>query len=93
MPGPALKFIPLEEWAICSEKQIEARSAIPEVLPRFRQLALQFLAIAAAAFGLIVFFVNFSLDGMYADEAVARVAANAISHDEYDPSLWTSRPN
>lgn len=49
----------------------------------FRQLALQFLAIAAAAFGLIVFFVNSSLDGMYADEAVAKVAANAIAHDEY----------
>ncbi|PSS59727.1 two-component sensor histidine kinase [Ensifer sp. NM-2] len=47
----------------------------------FRQLILQFLTIAAAASGLIVFFVNSTLDGMYADEAVAKVAANAIVHD------------
>ena len=46
-----------------------------------RQLALQFLAVAAAAIGLIVFFVNSTLDGMYADEAIVQVAANAIVRD------------
>jgi two-component system, OmpR family, sensor histidine kinase TctE len=46
-----------------------------------RQLALQFLAVAAAAIGLIVFFVNSTLDGMYADETVVQVAANAIARD------------
>ncbi|NYF30735.1 HAMP domain-containing sensor histidine kinase [Sphingopyxis sp. JAI108] len=46
-----------------------------------RQLALQFLAVAAAATGLIAFFVNSTLDGMYADEAVAQIAANSIVRD------------
>lgn len=46
-----------------------------------RQLALQFLAVAAAAIGLIVFFVNSTLNGMYADETVVQVVANAIARD------------
>lgn len=46
-----------------------------------RQLALQFLAVAAAAVGFIVFFVNSALDGMYADEMVAKVVANSIARD------------
>lgn len=46
-----------------------------------RQLALQFLAVAAAATGLIAFFVNSTLDGMYADEAVAQIAANSIARE------------
>lgn len=46
-----------------------------------RQLILQFLAVAAAAIGFIVFFVNSTLDGMYVEEAVVKVAANAIVRD------------
>lgn len=46
-----------------------------------RQLILQFLAVAAATIGFIVFFVNSTLDGMYVEEAVVRVAANAIVRD------------
>ncbi|MBX5173394.1 HAMP domain-containing histidine kinase [Rhizobium sp. NZLR1b] len=49
----------------------------------FRQLVLQFLAIAIAAIGLVVFFVNSTLDGMYADEGVAKVAANSIARDNH----------
>lgn len=43
-----------------------------------RQLVLQFLAIAVAAIGLVAYFVNSELDGMYADEGIAEVAANSI---------------
>lgn len=46
-----------------------------------RQLILQFLAIAAAAVGFIIFFANSTLDGMYADEAVVKIAADAIVRD------------
>lgn len=46
-----------------------------------RQLILQFLAIAAAAIGFIFFFTNSTLDGMYADESVAQIAADAIVYD------------
>ncbi|SAI69319.1 two component sensor kinase [Bordetella ansorpii] len=46
-----------------------------------RQLILQFLAIAAAAIGFVLFFVNSALDGMYADESVVRIAADAIVRD------------
>ncbi len=42
---------------------------------------LQFLAIAAAAVGFIVFFINSSLDGMYVEEAIVKVAANSIVRD------------
>lgn len=63
-----------------------------------RQLILQFLAVATAAIGFIFFFVNSALDGMYADEAVVRVAANAIVRDtagtpvvEVTPELATLR--
>ena len=46
-----------------------------------RQLILQFLAVAAAAIGFIVFFVNSTLDGMYVEEAVVEIAAHAIVAD------------
>lgn len=46
-----------------------------------RQLILQFLTVAAAAIGFIIFFVNSSLDGMYVEEAVVKVAANSIVRD------------
>lgn len=46
-----------------------------------RQLILQFLAIAVAAIGFVFFFVHSTLDGMYVEEAVARVAADAIVRD------------
>jgi signal transduction histidine kinase len=46
-----------------------------------RQLILQFLAIAAAAIGFIVFFINSTVDGMYVEESVVEVAANAIIRD------------
>lgn len=44
-------------------------------------LILQFLAIAAAAIGFIIFFVNSTLDGMYVEEAVVKVAADSIVRD------------
>ncbi|MGR9284997.1 MULTISPECIES: histidine kinase dimerization/phospho-acceptor domain-containing protein [Rhizobium] len=46
-----------------------------------RQLILQFLTVAAAAIGFIIFFVNSALDGMYVEEAVIKVAANSIVRD------------
>ncbi|WP_028003854.1 sensor histidine kinase [Sinorhizobium meliloti] len=46
-----------------------------------RQLILQFLTVAAAAIGFIIFFVNSALDGMYVEEAVVKVAANSIVRD------------
>lgn len=46
-----------------------------------RQLILQFLTVAAAAIGFIIFFVNSSLDGRYVEEAVVKVAANSIVRD------------
>lgn len=46
-----------------------------------RQLILQFLTIAVAAIGFIIFFVNSALDGMYVEEAVVKVAANSIVRD------------
>lgn len=46
-----------------------------------RQLVLQFMAIAAAATGFIIFFVHSTLDGMYVEEEVVRIAANAIVRD------------
>lgn len=57
-----------------------------------RQLALQFLAIAAAAIGLATFFVNSSLDGMYADEAVVKLAAAAIVRDAAGAALVEVTP-
>jgi signal transduction histidine kinase len=44
-------------------------------------LILQFLAVATAAIVLVFFFVNSTLDGMYADEAIVKVAARAIVRD------------
>jgi len=44
-------------------------------------LVLQFLAIAATAVGFIVFFVNSSLDGMYVEEIIVKVAADSIVRD------------
>jgi len=44
-------------------------------------VVLQFLAIAAAAVGFIVFFVNSPLDGMYVEEVVVKVAADSIVRD------------
>lgn len=44
-------------------------------------VVLQFLAIAAAAVGFIVFFVNSSLDGMYVEEVIVKVAADSIVRD------------
>ncbi|MGR9284950.1 sensor histidine kinase [Rhizobium johnstonii] len=46
-----------------------------------RQLILQFLTVAAAAIGFIIFFVNSAVDGMYVEEAVVKVAANSIVRD------------
>lgn len=46
-----------------------------------RYVTLQFLAIAAAAVGFIIFFVNSSLDGMYVEEAIVKVAADSIVRD------------
>lgn len=57
-----------------------------------RQLALQFLAIAAAATGLIVFFVS-TLDGMYADEAIVKVAADAIVRDANGTPIVQETPD
>lgn len=44
-------------------------------------IVLQFLAIAAAAVGFIVFFANSSLDGMYVEELIVKIAADAIVRD------------
>lgn len=41
-------------------------------------LLLQFLAVAAGALGFIAFFYDSNLDGMYAEEAVVHVAAEAV---------------
>ena len=46
-----------------------------------RQLVLQFVAVAAAAIGFIIFFVNSTIDGMYVEESVVEVAANSIILD------------
>jgi signal transduction histidine kinase len=46
-----------------------------------RQLILQFLTVAAAAIGFIIFVVNSAVDGMYVEEAVVKVAANSIVRD------------
>ncbi len=46
-----------------------------------RQLVLQFVAVAAAAVGFIIFFVNSTIDGMYVEESVVEVAANSIILD------------
>ncbi|GLQ38498.1 two-component sensor histidine kinase [Rhizobium albus] len=46
-----------------------------------RQLILQFLTVAAAALGFIVFIVSSAPDGMYVEEAVTKVAANSIVRD------------
>jgi signal transduction histidine kinase len=45
-------------------------------------LLFQFLAIAAAALGFISFFYGSNLDGMYAEDAVVHVAAEAIVRDQ-----------
>lgn len=44
-------------------------------------LLLQFLAVVAAALGLILFFIGSTIDGMYADEAVVQAAAQSIVRD------------
>ncbi|VFR91698.1 two-component sensor kinase [plant metagenome] len=58
-----------------------------------RQLILQFVAIAAAAVGFVFFFVNSTLDGMYADESVVAIAANAIVREEAGAAVVTLTPD
>ncbi|MBY5393282.1 HAMP domain-containing histidine kinase [Rhizobium leguminosarum] len=45
------------------------------------QLALQFLAVAAAAIGFVIFFMNSALDGMYVEETVIDVAARSVTRN------------
>lgn len=58
-----------------------------------RQLALQFLAVAAAAAGMIIFFIESTVDGMYADEAIVKIAANAINRDAAGHPVVTVTPD
>jgi two-component system, OmpR family, sensor histidine kinase TctE len=46
-----------------------------------KQLVLQFLTVAFAAIVFVLLIVHTAVDGMYADEALARVAAEAIRRD------------
>ena len=57
-----------------------------------RQLILQFLAVAVAAIGFIIFFVHSTLDGMYVEEAVVRVAAESIVRDATGAPLVEMTP-
>ncbi|MCO5731251.1 HAMP domain-containing sensor histidine kinase [Rhizobium sp. SSA_523] len=57
-----------------------------------RQLILQFLAVAAAAIGFIVFFLNSGLDGMYVEEAIVDVAAQSILRDRTGTAVVTVTP-
>jgi signal transduction histidine kinase len=57
-----------------------------------RQLILQFLAVAAAAIGFIVFFINSGIDGMYVEEAIVKVAANSIIRDKTGAAVVDMTP-
>ncbi len=56
-------------------------------------LVLQALAVVTAAIGLGVFFANSTLDGMYADEAIVKVAARAIVRDARGTAVVVVTPD
>jgi two-component system, OmpR family, sensor histidine kinase TctE len=57
-----------------------------------KPLLLQFLTVAAAAIGIILFFVNSTVDGMYTDETLVKVAADAIRRDAKGETVVTITP-
>ncbi|MBB4439951.1 MULTISPECIES: sensor histidine kinase [Rhizobium] len=56
------------------------------------QLALQFLAVAAAAIGFVIFFMNSALDGMYVEETVIDVAARSVTRNAAGMAVVTVTP-